>query len=190
MQNVRVVNPARLHKEMSQMDRRNWLGVFSLACLSLSAVGCSADIGDEDVAQVSDEISKNQIVTGVVVRFRTGGDDKRSGSQVDYQLKIKDTVHTFETNRDGWPNDSWSTTFFGDLPVNTKYSDIKDFGVKLISHNGFIQTNDNWNLDIVQIQVVLPNGSLSKVGSPGGNPLKRFTGSSPQWWWGRWPAGT
>jgi hypothetical protein len=127
----------------------------------------------------------------VAIRFRTGGDDKRGGTEVNFQLRMKNgTTNTYPTDNNAtWPNNSQTGWYYAQVPVDTRYQDVSRLGVQMFSHNGFIQTNENWNMDGFEVYVGLPNGSWSFAASPGGSPLKRFTGDSTQFWF-TWPAGT
>lgn len=175
-----------------KQTNRYWSILLVAALSPLGTVGCADETGTEiettteDVAEAhSALLSYYQKVTMVAVRFHTGGDDKRSGTQVDFQLYIRPgNTNTWSTSYETWPNDSWTGWYYGQLPTNTVYGDIWDLGVLMTEHNGFIQTDDNWNMDALEVYVQTSNGAWNYIGSPVG---KRFTGSSRQWWWNHWP---
>lgn len=169
--------------------------VLGLIMLVFGVAGCAmesgADLPGGVINSKEQAISESQPITHVAIRFHTGGDDKRAGSEVNFQLKMNSgSVNSYDTDDAAqWPNNSSTGYFYGQVPVNTVYGDIDQLGVQMFSHNGFVQTDDNWNMDGFDLWVGLPDGSWSFVSSPSGNPLKRFTGQDQQFW-SSWPAGT
>jgi hypothetical protein len=167
-----------------------------ISLVVLTAGGCSAGSGPatgpdgkENTGATSSALSPSDPVAEVAVDFFTGGDDKRSDSVVTFQLTINGVTNTYQTDGQGtdWGNNTWSGFFYATLPQNTVNGDISNLVVNLAEHDSFIESDDNWNLQEISVWTENPNGSWSNIGTPGGNPLKRFTGSSGQWSWGTWP---
>ena len=169
--------------------------VFCVSGICAIAAGCSAGAGpdgpggpsEENTGTVKNELSAGDQVTLVAVNMLTGGDDKRSDSEVTFRLNINGQVSQYTTDGQGveWNNNTWSGWFYARLPVNTNFGAIRDIGVELWEHDGFIQTDDNWNLNELDIWAQQPNGAWTFVASPGGNPLVRLTGSQGTWHWGQ-----
>jgi hypothetical protein len=168
-----------------------------LAFVGLTVAGCAANTGPagpstgpdgkENTGESAAALSPNDPVTMVAIAFYTGGDDKRSNSEVTWQLTLRGITSTYQTDGNTWGNDSWSQYFYARLPAGFRNGDISNLGVHLTEHNGFIQTDDNWNMNQISVWTLSPAGYWSNIANPGGSPLKRFTGSDGQWWWNTWP---
>ncbi len=171
---------------------------LGLSLLALAFGGCSSDLGNgpdktpdgaENLGTTQSALSPSDPVAAVAVAFFTGDDDKRSNSVVTWELTVNGVTSTYQTDGQGntWNNNTWTGYFYATLPQNTTNGQISNLGVHLSEHDGFIQTDDNWNLNEITVWTENPNGSWSNISNPGGDPLKRFTGSSGQWWWNTWP---
>lgn len=172
--------------------------ITSFVTLAAVVGGCSGEMGaptppgpdqaeQEKTATTSSALSGGDQVTTVAVWFQTGGDDKRSDSEVTFRLNINGQVSQYTTDGQStqWANNSWHGPFYAQLPANTLFGAIRDIGVELWEHDGFIETDDNWNLQELWIDAEQPNGSWTFIASPGGNPLVRLTGSQGTWHWGQ-----
>ncbi|WIN00139.1 hypothetical protein ACTOB_003824 [Actinoplanes oblitus] len=59
--------------------------------------------------------------------------------------------------------------------------DVAGIKVRMLSHNGIFQTDDNWNMDSISLDGYADWGRPSYSISASGSPVKRFT-NSDQWW--------
>jgi len=172
----------------------SWRVVAGIIVGALAMAGCGVSTTDADepeLGEASDGLAGTDRLDMIAVRFHTGGDDKRSDSQVFFNVFINGFVNQFSAGGTGatWPNWTWTDYFFGRLPAGTRNMDIGNFWVTWSAGSGsFIQTGDNWNMEHVEIWVwdSTLNGWQFK-GQPGGDPLQRFTGSTTLWSWGGWP---
>ena len=112
----------------------------------------------------------------------TGGDDLRGDSSATAELfsvngQPLQTLTLKAQNAGGWSNDSTHT-------VNAKLSqplsgdEIRRVAITLTSHNGIFETNDNWNINQVSIQLYDANNTY-QLATVSGNPYVRLTGSQP-----------
>lgn len=113
----------------------------------------------------------------------TGGDDLRDNSEVTPFLTS--TVGDIELQHFWGPygnGSSHAVTVTFQNP-NWSISSCSVTGIKLhmVSHNGFLQSDDNWNMDFVSMSGYSATGVYSYYVSATGTPVKRFTGSD-QWW--------
>jgi hypothetical protein len=171
--------------------------MVSIAIGSL-ATGCTTedaktapDGTEVGTSEATSALSGTDQLTQIAVTFQTGGDDKRSDSQVWFRVRINGFENQYLAGGTGstWGNGTTTGWFFGTLPAGTRNQDITNFSVTWAAGGGsFIQTGDNWNLESLNIWVwdATLNGWQFK-GAPGGNPLQRFTGSTTSWSWGGWP---
>jgi hypothetical protein len=118
---------------------------------------------------------------------RTGGDDLRNNSEITPFLMTTfgdmELQHFWGPYADGTSHAA-SVSF---ISPNFSVSSCSVTGIKLhmVSHNGFLQTDDNWNMDYVDMLGYSDTGAYSYFVSQNapttGGPVKRFTGSD-QWW--------
>ncbi|MFB6393760.1 hypothetical protein [Polymorphospora lycopeni] len=122
-------------------------------------------------------------MTSFTLVFRTGGDDLRSNSEVMPFLTTRYGDVELQHFRSGFGNNSTHTKVLGlhNLNWTVNSCDVTGLKLRMLSHNGPFQTDDNWNLDAVTMYGYGQNGAYSYYFHAAGTPLKRFTGSS-QWW--------
>jgi hypothetical protein len=142
------------------------------------------------VGETSEALALTDSLTQVAVRFQTGGDDKRTDSQVFFQFAVNGVWSLYSAGGTGttWPNGTWTGYFYGNLPAGTRNQDISNFRVTWQQGvGGFIQSGDNWNMEAVDVWVFDATlGAWVQKGTQIGDPLQRFTSSTTSWWW---PAG-
>jgi hypothetical protein len=166
--------------------------VAGIVIASVSAPGCAIsppDTEDPNLDEASSALSGTDQLTQVRVRFETGGDDKRSDSHVWFHVTVNGFDNQFDAGGTGatWPNWTWTDYFYGNLPGGTHNSDISNFSVTWAQGGGGFN-GDNWNMEAVEISVWDATlGSWQPKGTPGADPLRRFTGSAKSWAWGGWP---
>jgi len=155
-----------------------------------------ADIGEHEgtTAEAKSELlSADTPVHMIAVQFYTGGDDKRSDSDVTMKFNIDNHWNGADTNSSGseWNNNTWSPFTYYQTPSGIRVKDLSNFCVDLIEHDSFIETDDNWNINQINIWELIPNGSggsaWTLAATPSGNPLVRLTGSKGEWCMGYWP---
>lgn len=117
------------------------------------------------------------------LNFNTGGDDLRDNSEVIPFLTS--TLGDIELQHVFGPmgNNSSRAVTIGFQNANWDVSSCSVTGVKLrmISHNGWFQTDDNWNMDFFSLSGYGALGQYRYFISANGSPVMRFTGSD-QWW--------
>ena len=113
----------------------------------------------------------------------TGSDDLRGDSSATATLKgtngtVLQVIDLKPQSKSDWGNNSSHTV---DAPLTTplKPSDIVQIVITLTSHNGFGETDDNWNVNSVNVSLSNNGSGAQQVMSFSGNPLKRLTGSDP-----------
>jgi hypothetical protein len=117
----------------------------------------------------------------VTFNIGTGGDDLRGDSSATASIVLPGGTQTFTLKAQsdpGWGNNSdhvKTFTIAGPAQPLLAFGDIK---ITLTSHNSFPETDDNWNIQTVNITVNGASGS-SCLYNHGGNPLARLTGSGP-----------
>ena len=115
----------------------------------------------------------------------TGSDDLRGNSSADANL-IDSAGNTFETFAMKGQNDFWwsgwvaNTSHIAVGPFNQASSTmLARVAVTLTSHNAIFQSNDNWNIDALLIEVLDYSGNTLCTQTLSGNPLAQLTGSVP-----------
>jgi microsomal dipeptidase-like Zn-dependent dipeptidase len=113
----------------------------------------------------------------------TGGDDLRGDSVATATLKspngrVLQQITLKGQNQPGWGNNSVQR-ITAPLTVPISRCSIGHIVITLTSHNGFGETNDNWNLQ--SMAVSLSNNGVNPVSllALAGNPLARLTGDLP-----------
>jgi len=113
----------------------------------------------------------------------TGGDDLRGDSSASATLlspngRTLQVLQLKTQNEGGWGN---NTTHTVSVPLNPqrKAAEIGHIVITLASHNGLGQTDDNWNVQ--KVDVSLSNNGVNghELVSGAGNPLQRLTKSLP-----------
>jgi hypothetical protein len=121
----------------------------------------------------------DQITFGVV----TGGDDLRGDSDATATITVMglppQTVTLKAQGDPSWDNNSTHTRMFT-LSSAQPLSAFVNVTITLTSHNGFIETDDNWNIQTINVTLTSSGGGGSAcLLSGAGNPFVRLTGSSP-----------
>ncbi|MFE4372442.1 hypothetical protein ACFRMN_30250 [Streptomyces sp. NPDC056835] len=163
-----------MHDRLNPVRRGAVLLVTGLlATLGLIATGSPASAGP---------IACNNMNSFTLV-FRTGGDDLRGNSEVMPYLTTRFGDVELGHFNGGFGNNSTSTKVVGLANLNWTVNscDVTGLKLRMVSHNGAFQTDDNWNMDAVTMYGYGNNGAYSYYFNASGAPLKRFTGSS-QWW--------
>jgi hypothetical protein len=164
------------------------VGSVAGAGCGLSSTTSATDGAEVDLSETRSELAGTDRLSQIAVWFETGGDDKRSDSQVFFNVTINGFSNQYSAGGVGptWGNNTTTGWFFGNLPTDTRNQDISDFFVTWAQgRGGFIQTGDNWNMQSVTIWVFDTTlNSWQFKGQPGGNPLQRFTGNVTSWSWG------
>ena len=110
------------------------------------------------------------------ITLRTGDDDLRGGSWANFTVKLRNQQpREFQqfTGRGGLEGNSTFTTRV-DVPELTDPTQIEFFQILHVSQVVFPQTEDNWNLDNVQVVMLL--GQFPMI--VGRNGFHRFQGNS------------
>jgi hypothetical protein len=119
----------------------------------------------------------NEIIFNIV----TGGDDLRGDSSATASVTFPSGVKTFTLKAQsdgGWENNSDHIKSFAISPPQP-IENVGRIDITLTSHNSFLETDDNWNIQNVYVTVQDPNGFIACVLKQDGNPLARLTGSGP-----------
>jgi hypothetical protein len=118
------------------------------------------------------------------IRFivHTGGDDLRGDSSATAELfsvngQALQTLTLKRQNAGSWDNNS-THTVEAKLAQPLSGDEIGRVAVTLTSHNGFLETDDNWNINEVTIQFYNSSSTYQLVDVKG-NPYVRLTGSQP-----------
>jgi hypothetical protein len=116
------------------------------------------------------------------VDFRTGGDDLRGNSEVIPFLTTTSGDVELQHIQGPFAGNSTNSRTVGLLNPNWTAWSCNGTGLKLrmVSHNDFLQTDDNWNMEGVTMYGYADGGQYAYYLSAS-NAFKRFTGSD-QWW--------
>jgi hypothetical protein len=118
----------------------------------------------------------NQVTYTIV----TGGDDLRGDSSATTNLGVagKSLPFTLKAQSDpGWGENSTHTKAFAVSPAQplTAFSNLS---VTLTSHDSWTETQDNWNIESINVKLTGPGGQACLV-NLSGDPFARLTGSGP-----------
>jgi len=126
-------------------------------------------------------VLSDSFVSGPTFEYTTltGGDDLRGDSSATSNLDASggasfQTVTLKPQSQPEWANNSTHVRVFqasGTQPAGV--------AITLTSHNGFGETDDNWNIQSLDFKVKNPNGSLTCEQTVSGNPAARLTGQAP-----------
>jgi len=119
------------------------------------------------------------------IRFviETGDDDLRGNSTADAHLfaandvKIQDIQ--LKNGKQGDWNNNTTHTVIETLEHPVTATAIGKVNISMESHNGFAQTDDNWNVQAVTITLLGPGGAEKELMYFVGDPLARLTHSNP-----------
>jgi len=113
----------------------------------------------------------------------TGGDDLRGDSSATATLLAANgstlQVITLKSQpQPGWGN---NTTHIVSHSLNSPLAlfAISDIVITLTSHNGFAETDDNWNVQDVVVNLSNNGGGATRILHAFGDPMVRLTGSIP-----------
>jgi hypothetical protein len=118
--------------------------------------------------------------------FVTGGDDLRGDSSAASALESPSGT-TFQNvtlktqSQAAWDNNSTQVRVFQlnqPQPPPTP-SALGNVAVTLTSHDSGFETQDNWNIQSLDVKLRNPNGTIICNSSSAGNPLARLTGQVP-----------
>jgi hypothetical protein len=125
---------------------------------------------------------------GPSVRFdvTTGDDDLRGDSSATAQLitaggGTSQVVTLKAQGAPGWNPSTTNAVLTALRPptLGTNTTPLGSFGITLTSHDGFLETPDNWNIENVAVNLNDPFGNTICSTSRGGDPLVRLTASLP-----------
>jgi len=117
----------------------------------------------------------------ITFNIETGGDDLRGDSSATAGVALPGGTQTFTLKAQsapGWGNNTDHVESFTLSGPPQPFSAFSDITITLTSHNKFLQTDDNWNIQSVLVTVSGSGGSFTLM-SKSGEPLARLTGSSP-----------
>jgi hypothetical protein len=111
--------------------------------------------------------------------FTTGSDDLRDNSSVAGLLQAQDGSSTgVLVKQQGQP--TWgSGSIHVRVSKNGLTSAVQQELLTLTSHPGFLQGNDRWNIDAIDVKLRNPNGSAICEEFQSGSPLVSITDGSP-----------
>jgi len=120
--------------------------------------------------------------TSILFHVTTGGDDLRGDSEATAVLHLPGgATESFELKgqHDGsWENGAMHSKTF-QLNAAHPISAFGDIVVTLKQHKSGFETDDNWNVQDVEVDVSQPGAGETCLLKQGGNPLARLTGSQP-----------
>ena len=111
----------------------------------------------------------------------TGGDDLRGDSSATATVMVNGSPHVFTLKAQsdpGWGNNTTHTKSFAIGGAAQPLSAFGAVSITLTSHNAWFETDDNWNIQSVDITLEGPGGTAT-LRNRGGNPFARLTGSAP-----------
>jgi hypothetical protein len=112
----------------------------------------------------------------------TGSDDLRGDSSATATIKapngsVLQVITLKAQNQSGWNNNSTHDLIFALNPPQP-LSQLQNILITLTSHDSFGETDDNWNIQSVNITAFDPQPAQCLINS-GGNPLARLTNNAP-----------
>lgn len=117
----------------------------------------------------------------MTVKLTTGGDDLRSGNTAYITVNYSNGTTSKEYSLGGgFANNSFITK---NIRLDRLLSNTSEISYITIRHDGApragnpFDTYDNWDLQILRVTLVMPNGTEQNIINSSGNPLKRFTGA-------------
>ena len=140
----------------------------------------SAGTAEFDTPNCQPPVPPTATFSQIVFNIVTGGDDLRGDSSATASVNLPGGAQTFTLKAQsdgGWENNSDHVKSFAISPPQP----LAAFGpitITLTSHNSFPETDDNWNIQNVDVTATGPSGQACVL-NQGGNPLARLTGSGP-----------
>jgi hypothetical protein len=112
--------------------------------------------------------------------FTTGSDDLRDNSTINGSVQATNGSSAgLFVKAQGQP--TWNN---GSIHVRVSHSALtapmQQELFALVSHNGFLQGNDNWNVQGIDMKLRNPNGTMICEQNESGNPLFSITDGSPK----------
>ncbi len=115
----------------------------------------------------------------VETTFTTGSDDLRDNSGVSGTLQAQDNsssgIFIKASGQPSWDNNSIHVR----VSANNLTAPLADEFLALTSHNGFLQNNDHWNVQTIDLKLRSANGTILCEQTETGNPLMAITDGSP-----------
>lgn len=137
--------------------------------------------GSPQANLISDLNPPNQGQRYTLIEFdiKTGGDDLRDDSSATAMLENGNgnQLQTITLKAEGAPKWDNNTRHVVTVPLiePMQESDISFVVVKLISHDGISETDDNWNINRLEVRIANASQSVCLV-ELSGDPLVRLTG--------------
>lgn len=123
-----------------------------------------------------------ELFNQIQFRIITGDDDLRDDSSATATLNqtngITRTFTLKAKDESDWQNNSEHTRTFA-LLADHPLSAFETITIKMTSHNSFPETNDNWNIQSLNVIVSKSGNDPACLVSLSGNPFKRLTGDDP-----------
>jgi len=122
-----------------------------------------------------------QTFNEITFNIETGGDDLRGDSSATASVALPGGTQTFTLKAQSDPSWGNNTDHVKSFTLSGPPQPFLAFGnitITLNSHNGFLETNDNWNIQSVLVTLNGSGGSSTLL-SKSGEPLARLTGSGP-----------
>jgi pimeloyl-ACP methyl ester carboxylesterase len=113
----------------------------------------------------------------------TGDADLRSDCDATATLEsssgaVLQTISLYNGSGSGFANNSTNTVTVA-LNPPLKPSDISKIVITQVEHNGFGETDNNWNVNGITVTLLNPGGGSQEIVSDSGAPMARLTGSAP-----------
>ncbi len=123
-----------------------------------------------------------RLVDSIEVTVGTGGDDLRNNSVAWASVTFRNgsEARVSLNNGDGLSNNTVRTFTIPVVPQR-KVSDLAKLTIHHESRNGFLQHDDNWDLDLVRLRTNGPDPVTEVLSAGGSGLLKRFTGQDHDW---------
>jgi hypothetical protein len=116
----------------------------------------------------------------VTLTVVTGSDDLRGDSSATAALQAEDGATIEQVTLKGQSDPSWdnNSTNQRSFRLNANQVALRALAVTLTSHNSFPETDDNWNIDLIDIKVTDGVGTPLCEQRYVGSPAVRLTGSA------------
>ncbi len=130
------------------------------------------------------QLTANSPMKQIQFIIKTGSDDLRGDSEATAEIfsangQPLQKVTLKKQSDSSWDNNS-THTVLAELSQQLSASQIGEIAISLIQHPGFLETDDNWNVEAVSVNLVLPYaGTFPLINNQHGFPLVRLSGSKP-----------
>jgi hypothetical protein len=174
---TQTINGKKTMLSQTKIPKKNscrWLR--SASFLILSSLGVFS--GAEHALAAPDA---STTLNTIQFKIQTGGDDLRGNSSATAQLfsingQPMQTITLKGQGGGSWPNNSLHTVQ-ANLSPPLSANEIGAIKITLTSHNGFAETDDNWNINEVDATLATGSNTFALV-TKTGNPFVRLTGSA------------